>query len=39
MTPHVEGGLLAVLPVTDSGGVDGEMYTSGALHAVSKDRF
>lgn len=38
MIPHVDGGLLAVLPVTDSGGVDGEMYTSGALQAVSNER-
>lgn len=36
--PHVDGGLLAVLPVTDRGGVEGDTYTSGALQDVSTER-
>lgn len=35
MTPQVEGGLLVLLLDTDSGGVDGDIMTSGAWQVVS----
>lgn len=34
--PQLDGGLLTLLPDTDSGGVEGYMCTSGVPHSVSK---